>query len=909
MEEDAMPRLQPASRRCRDLALLLVAGVVSGATARAQHVRWWLENRERYETIALRLTWLDDVDGDTVPEVATSSFSNFISGDSGNSCTDDIVWIRSGKTLEPLTAIRRPVGSWFGVAMARTSDHDGDSIGDLWIAQQSDHDGRGRALLHSTATGELLREIVIDDTPDWTGVQLQTLDDVDGDGLDELVVGLPKTAVGRPHAGSIRVIGTSDGATLATWFSDDHGSLGARSTFCTGHDVDGDGRRDLFIAEWIIPSPGTPNVVVRIFSGADFSLLATRSIVPPSSAGLVGVSSTSDINVDGIAEVVLLTGSVIYFLSGSSLATVRSISFPQPMPLRADAVMGLDDVNGDGRGDVAVTFSKYDFPNQTFELELRVYGGKDGRVLKTFNKSDTWYYDYPWFEVAEGGPADWDADGKFDLLYAFTRTDFFAGISPDQKVEAYSIWRNSVLASAPVDDEYLEFRSHILFADVDGDGVQETLSREVELDGDYLYMVSVRSGVDGHPLHRRVVVRQDNLSLNLEQGLMVLPDIDGDTIAEFAVPVISFGANRVEICSGATGFVVATLQESGRVYVAGATSRPAADGTFHLALADPNYREPPGSKGGLVTAWAMPAATKLWSRSAESLGINLYSSVACVDDVDSDQVADWAVPTDGAIAVLSGVDGHLVAQLDPGAWAGRDRHSLAVVPDSDGDGTSHLLAMFIPSSGYGGGAFSVFELPSLVRTSRTSVPERVSPVIAGVDDMNGDGHDEALVAGQASFRSLVFDTATGSRLGAIETNVIGSPVDFTTAVPFVALADTGGGQRSIAVHDGRTRGIGLYELPDLLLAVEPRTAKEGDVVTATVGAGPPGAMVGIYVPFIDDVPFAQFLALDVLDATGTFVMTDTVPPGVAGMTYVIRAFAVGYDGRLSQSHDEELQLR
>jgi len=56
------------------------------------------------------------------------------------------------------------------------------------------------------------------------------------------------------------------------------------------------------------------------------------------------------------------------------------------------------------------------------------------------------------------------------------------------------------------------------------------------------------------------------------------------------------------------------------------------------------------------------------------------------------------------------------------------------------------------------------------------------------------------------------------------------------------------------------------------------------------------------------VPFEQFLSFGLIDGAGKFEFSDVIPPGLAGTKWTVRAFTVGFDGRLARSNHEVLEI-
>lgn len=91
--------------------------------------------------------------------------------------------------------------------------------------------------------------------------------------------------------------------------------------------------------------------------------------------------------------------------------------------------------------------------------------------------------------------------------------------------------------------------------------------------------------------------------------------------------------------------------------------------------------------------------------------------------------------------------------------------------------------------------------------------------------------------------------------------------------------------------------------------VEPAAPAPADPITAFVRGGPPASFAGIYVARIDDLSFDRFLLFGALDTFGEWAVADVTPDGLTGLTYSLRAYSVGFDGKLAKSTEVELTFQ
>lgn len=184
-----------------------------------------------------------DVDSDLVPDVALGDTSAL--GGRGtvavvSAAAPALSWRVSGAT----TGEDR-----FGSALAVLDDLDGDGANEIAIgatqisATTGQAFGPGYVSVRSGATGTSLYHVEGDANGDRFGHALVSLPDLDGDGKRELAVGAPQ---GSPDAGYVRVLSGASGAALRT-IAAPPSSPGFGSSLCADGDIDSDGTLDLAV--------------------------------------------------------------------------------------------------------------------------------------------------------------------------------------------------------------------------------------------------------------------------------------------------------------------------------------------------------------------------------------------------------------------------------------------------------------------------------------------------------------------------------------------------------------------------------------------------------------------------------------------------------------------------------------
>ena len=351
-------------------------------------------------------------------------------------------------------------------------------------------------------------------------------------------------------------------------------------------DVTGDGLPDLLVgAPW---GAGDALGAVRILAGADGGLLLeVRSTVPGDRFG-ASLDILDDVDGDGVPDFAVgcprdaatgaLTGAVS-LVSGSDGSELRRLAGRRPFGRLGEGVVGLGDVNGDGRPDVAAS-----------EPGARA-GDAPGRVL-CLSTAET--------EEGEPAPVLWERAGAADgdafgaALAPLPDLDGdgvpeLAVGAPGARTGARTTGRVVVLSG--VDGSALfetpgpgpgRFGAVVAAAgDVDGDGRPDLLA------GDPGAVVSRRragrawvlSGADGAVLH---TLEAPGPGGRFGAALAGLGDVDGDDVPDLAVGApadgaAGFDAGQLVVFSGATGEALLSLRGSGASQGLGAAAADLGD--------------------------------------------------------------------------------------------------------------------------------------------------------------------------------------------------------------------------------------------------------------------------------------------------------------------------------------------
>jgi hypothetical protein len=264
----------------------------------------------------------------------------------------------SGATGAPLWFFTSNfTGSFQGKAVSRIGDFDGDGVEDIAVGTPD----KARVDLVNGVTGQSIIEFSTGDSTTRFGFALAVCDDLDHDGVRDFLVGLPDfsdSTLGLTHNGAVLVFSTRALLSLGSFFGDASFDNFGSSVASVG-DVNHDGVNDIVIGAPRSRAPGFQAGLVRLVSGKDLTVLRDTFGENGEFLGF-SVAALGDMNHDGVPDYVAGSPSspsgtgVAAAISGrDGHVMFRFAGVPQRNQELGEAVAG-GDFNHDGIADVIV---------------------------------------------------------------------------------------------------------------------------------------------------------------------------------------------------------------------------------------------------------------------------------------------------------------------------------------------------------------------------------------------------------------------------------------------------------------------------------------------------------------------------------------------------------------------------
>ena len=356
---------------------------------------------------------IGDITGDGVPDLVVGGpfHDSEFSSTNGFGPPQDVgrAFLINGATLGEITELNDPFfqqpldfpkfGGFFGFSVAAVGDLNHDGVPDVLVGVPhhsnfpADRINCGEAMVFSGANHSLLFTINDPNENEGNrfGYAVAGLGDVNGDGVPDLLVGVPKenASDALPDVGTAYVFSGANGSLIRS-LNPPTQVLSGRfgSAVANAGDVNHDGVNDA-----IIGAPGASRAYV--FSGATGALLFTiASPAAPNADKLpsfgVAVAGGQDVDGDGTPDFVIgapsqnnLRGAA-YLFKGSNGTLLRSLRGPAQQFAKFGTSVALSpDVTGDGRPDILVGAPDATVNGLQNAGEVLIFKGNNGRLFRT----------------------------------------------------------------------------------------------------------------------------------------------------------------------------------------------------------------------------------------------------------------------------------------------------------------------------------------------------------------------------------------------------------------------------------------------------------------------------------------------------------------------------------------------
>ncbi|MEM1447943.1 MAG: integrin alpha [Planctomycetota bacterium] len=381
--------------------LALVASVeLSASAAPAQSTLFEVYGSAFADTFGEDVDVVGFVDGDAIPDVVVGARVSDAGGtDSG------AVFVYSGATGALLHEVFGGPGDVLGFDVAGLDDVDGDGIADFAACAAAFANDSGLVRVYSGLDASVLWEEVGPIPGGLYGLTLESIDDVDQDGRQDLLI---------QHANAQRV-DVRSGADGALIHRLDGGLPGFGRALDGTPDLNGDGVADILVGITGV----TPAGRIRAYSGATGAPLFAIGGIDPGSTFGYSIAALGDTDGDGVSD--FAVGAPFERIDGLLAGRVRVYSARTRQLLHTldggafggrfgETVAGPGDIDGDAIPDVAVG-SLVEGPGA-----VRVFSGADGSLLLTVFGNDTGSTFASWFGGSLEATCDLNQDGIGDLI-------------------------------------------------------------------------------------------------------------------------------------------------------------------------------------------------------------------------------------------------------------------------------------------------------------------------------------------------------------------------------------------------------------------------------------------------------------------------------------------------------------
>jgi FG-GAP repeat len=302
-------------------------------------------------------------------------------------------------------------------------------------------------------------------------------------------------------------------------------------------------------------------------------------------------------------------------------------------------------------------------------------------------------------------------------------------------------------------------------------------------------------------------------------------------------------------------------------------------------------------------------------QTSDSLGWSLCR----LEDVNHDGVDDFVVGAralfapHGRAILVSGADRKVLLEFSGDAKADGFGTSVSDAGDVDKDGIDDVI---IGSPDYtlatpGKAVLFSGANGAKLRTFDGEAPrDAFGWSVAGAGDVNGDGYPDQLVGIGLAFSGYakLYSGKTGALLYRFA-GPAGAWDLFGEAVAGVGdLNRDGYADIAIGAPNGGNGSVTVFLGNDLYLNAQPRIVSPATPVTLVTREAEPGQPALLVINSVNGLPIFVPVLTGTFDATGSWIVSGTAPPGLTGFAVSFRAYARTSTGRIIDTANELIEF-
>ncbi len=701
---------------------------------------------------------------------------------------------------------------YFGYSVSSAGDVNGDGYDDVIVGARAYNASTGRAYIYYGGPSmDSIADVTLTGGTNFNefGYSVSSAGDVDGDGLDDVIVGALRynSYQGRAYVfygSSFSSSTISAGSADVTLTGETGSSYFGRSVSSAG-DVDGDGLDDVIVgADAYNSSQGRAYVFYgSSFSSSTISAGSADVTLTGETAGDAfgySVSSAGNVNNDqyddliiGAAEYGSRRGRAYVFYGSASLSSTISAGSAD-VTLAGEttnnqfgcSVSSADDVNGDGYDDVIIGAMRYNFYQGRAYI---YYGGSAMDATGDVTFTGEAVGDYFGFSVSSAG--DINNDSYADAVVS--ARDYSIGGSDQGRVYVFSsgiktTWRDAIFKSASLNTLQVTGNAYVDNMQVGDVTFSKSKLGVAEMDSleDWIFIGASSGDRVGYSVAHAGDINADGYP----DVIIGAPEFDSGGLSNNGAMYIHFGGPSMDNMSDLT--ITGSTNGMKLGYKVSSAGDFNGDGYDDVATGGPEYSSDTYTNNGRVDVWKGPSATSVGF--AKGVGTNEYFGKSITfGNFDGDLFDDVAAGTPnfssnrGKVNIYKGGSTpDLTSDANFGGVNNNDNFAMSLASaDVTGDGIDELI---VGASGFNSSNGRVYIYKWIAWNSwseytvsppLTTTDEQFGYSVANIGDINGDGKEDLLIgapfyngAGDNRGRAYIYYGTTSG--ATYQSNIIGA---------------------------------------------------------------------------------------------------------------------------------------